>query len=122
MEKITWRTQRKYFQEFSIIYSKNSPSYAMNREVSCTRSMRKGVSSHTKDHLNHLCCTMKVNKHCNIYERRCPSQILYVILHSHQFKKLNLCKSFLNRVIGHLMSILISIFISGYHGKTTDFA
>ena len=30
--KITWRTQRKYFQEFSIIYSKNSPSYAMNRD------------------------------------------------------------------------------------------
>ena len=39
-----------------------------------------------------------------------------------QFKKLNLCKSFSNRVIGHLMSILSSIFISGYHGKTTDFA
>lgn len=27
-----------------------------------------------------------------------------------------------NRVIGHLMSILSSIFISGYHGKTTGFA
>lgn len=39
-----------------------------------------------------------------------------------RFKKLNLCKSFSNRVIGHLMSILSSIFISGYHGKTTDFA
>ena len=39
-----------------------------------------------------------------------------------QLKKLNLCKSFSNRVIGHLMSILISIFISGYHGKTTDFS
>ena len=26
------------------------------------------------------------------------------------------------RVINHLMSILVSIFISGYHGKTTDFA
>ena len=39
-----------------------------------------------------------------------------------QFKKLNLCKSYTNRVINHLMSILISIFISGYHGKTTDFA
>ena len=38
------------------------------------------------------------------------------------FKKLNLCKYFSNRVIGHFMSILISIFISGYHGKTTDFA
>ena len=39
-----------------------------------------------------------------------------------QFKKFNLCKSYSNRVINHLMSILISIFISGYHGKTTDFA
>ena len=38
-----------------------------------------------------------------------------------QFKKLNLCKSYSNRVINHLMSILISIFITGYHGKTTDF-
>lgn len=39
-----------------------------------------------------------------------------------QFKKLNLCKFYSNRVVNHLMSILISIFISGYHGKTTDFA
>ena len=39
-----------------------------------------------------------------------------------QLKKLNLCKFYSNRVINHLMSILISIFISGYHGKTTDFA
>ena len=39
-----------------------------------------------------------------------------------QFKKLNLCKFYSNRVINHLMSILISIFISGYHGKTTNFA
>ena len=39
-----------------------------------------------------------------------------------QFKKLNLCKFYSNRVMNHLMSILISIFISGYHGKTTDFA
>ena len=27
MEKITWRTQRKYFQEFNIIYSKKSLSF-----------------------------------------------------------------------------------------------
>ena len=27
MEKITWRTQRKYFQEFNIIYGKKSPSF-----------------------------------------------------------------------------------------------
>ena len=39
-----------------------------------------------------------------------------------QFKKLDLCKFYSNRVVNHLMSILISIFISGYHGKTTDFA
>ena len=39
-----------------------------------------------------------------------------------QLKKLNLCKFYSNRIIHHLMSILISIFISGYHGKTTDFA
>ena len=32
------------------------------------------------------------------------------------------CKSYSNRMINHLMSILISIFLSGYHGKTTDFA
>ena len=56
---------------------------------------------------------------CNIYERRCLSQILYIIPHSYnQFKKLNLCKFYSNRVMNHLMSILIS----GYHGKTTDFA
>ena len=63
---------------------------------------------------------------CNIYERRCLSQILYIIPHSsfiyNQFKKLNLCKFYSYRVINHLMSILISIFILGYHGKTTDFA
>ena len=39
-----------------------------------------------------------------------------------QLKKLNLCKSYSNRIINHFMSILVSIFISGYHGKTTDFA
>ena len=38
------------------------------------------------------------------------------------FKKLDLCKSYSNRMINHLMSILIIIFLSGYHGKTTDFA
>ena len=39
-----------------------------------------------------------------------------------QLKILNVCKFYSNRVINHLMSILISIFISGYPGKTTDFA
>ena len=39
-----------------------------------------------------------------------------------QFKNLSLCKFYSSRVINHLMSILISIFLSGYHGKTTDFA
>ena len=39
-----------------------------------------------------------------------------------QFKVLNLCRFYSDRIINHLMSILISIFISGYSGKTTDFA
>ena len=39
-----------------------------------------------------------------------------------QLKNLNLCKFYSDRVINHLLSILISIFIAGYHGKTTDFA
>ena len=39
-----------------------------------------------------------------------------------QLKKFNLCKFYSNRVINHFMSILLSIFVSGYHGKTTDFA
>ena len=34
----------------------------------------------------------------------------------------NLCKFYSNRVINHLMSILLSIFVSEYHGKITDFA
>ena len=37
-------------------------------------------------------------------------------------EKFNFCKFYSNRVVNHLMGILISIFISGYHGKTTDFA
>ena len=39
-----------------------------------------------------------------------------------QLKRLNLCNFYSRRVINHLMSILISIFISGYHGKTTGSA
>ena len=39
-----------------------------------------------------------------------------------QLKNLNLCKFYSDRVINHFLSILISIFIAGYHGKTTDFA
>ena len=62
---------------------------------------------------------------CNIHKKEGASR-KYYIHHSsfiyNQFKKFNLCKSYSNRVINHLMSILISIFISGYHGKTTDFA
>ena len=34
-----------------------------------------------------------------------------------QFKKLNLCNFYSNRVIHHFMSILISIFLLGYHEK-----
>ena len=29
MEKITWRTQRKYFQEFNIIYSNSAIAFEM---------------------------------------------------------------------------------------------
>ena len=69
---------------------------------------------------------MKVTKQTFATFTRKKVPLANTIHHSsfiyNQFKKLNLCKSFSNRVIGHLMSILISIFISGYHGKTTDFA
>ena len=78
-----------------------------------------------KDTLNRLCCIMKMTKQ-TLQHLRKKVPLTNTIYHStfiyNQFKKLNLCKSFSNRVIGHLMSILISIFISGYHGKTTDFA
>lgn len=61
----------------------------------------------------------------NIYERKKVS-LANTIHHSsflyNQFKKFNLCKYYSNHVIKHLKSILISIFISDYHGKTTDFA
>ena len=39
-----------------------------------------------------------------------------------QFKKLNLCKFYSNRVMNHFSSILANIFVSGYHDKTTNFA
>ena len=78
-----------------------------------------------KNTLNRLCCIMKVTKQ-TLQHLRKKVPLANTIHHStfiyNQFKKLNLCKSFSNRVIGHLMSILSSIFISGYHGKTTDFA
>lgn len=88
--------------------------------------MSKFVILHKKkDTLNRLCCIMNVTKQTLQHLRKKVS-LANTIHHStfiyNQFKKLNLCKSFSNRVIGHLMSILISIFISGYHGKTTDFA
>ena len=61
---------------------------------------------------------------CNIHEKEDASYKYYTsfIFYIQPVKKLNLCKFYSNRVINHLMSILISIFISGYHGKTTDFA
>ena len=78
-----------------------------------------------KDTLNRSCCIMKVTKQ-TLQHLRKKVPLANTIHHStflyNRFKKLNLCKSFSNRVIGHLMSILSSIFISGYHGKTTDFA
>ena len=88
--------------------------------------MSKFVILHKKkDTLNRLCCIMKVTKQ-TLQHLRKKVPLANTIHHStflyNQFKKLNLCKSFSNRVIGHLMSILSSIFISGYHGKTTDFA
>ena len=78
-----------------------------------------------KDTLNHSYCIMKVTKQTLQHLRKkvpLANTIHHSIFLYNQFKKLNLCKSFSNRVIGHLMSILSSIFISGYHGKTTDFA
>ncbi len=36
-------------------------------------------------------------------------------------KQLNLCRVFPQTVIKHVMAILIAVFSSGYHGKTTDF-
>ena len=69
---------------------------------------------------------MKVTKQTFATFTRKKVPLANTIHHSsfiyNQFKKFNLCKSYSNRVINHLMSILISIFISGYHGKTTDFA
>ena len=88
--------------------------------------MSKFVILHKKkDTLNLSCCIMKVTKQTLQHLRKkvpLANTIHHSIFLYNQFKKLNLCKSFSNRVIGHLMSILSSIFISGYHGKTTDFA
>ena len=88
--------------------------------------MSKFVILHKKkDTLNRLCCIMKVTKQTLQHLRKkvpLTNTIHYSTFIYNQLKKLNLCKSFSNRVIGHLMSILISIFISGYHGKTTDFS
>ena len=73
-----------------------------------------------------MCCIMKVTKQTFATFTRKKVPLANTIHHSsflyNQFKKLNLCKFYSNRVINHLMSILISIFISGYHGKITDFA
>ena len=69
---------------------------------------------------------MKVTKQTFATFTRKKVPLANTIHHSsfiyYQFKKLNLCKFYSNRVINDLMSILISIFISGYHGKTTNFA
>ena len=37
------------------------------------------------------------------------------------FKKLNLCRFFSQTTMKHIMTILISVFSLGYHGKTIDF-
>ena len=66
---------------------------------------------------------MKVTKQTfATFTKEGVSRKYYTSFFYNQFKKLNLCKSYSNRIINHLMSILISIFLSGYHGKTTDFA
>lgn len=72
-----------------------------------------------------LCCIMKVTKQTfATYTKEGVSRKYYTsfFIHIQPVKKINLCKFYSNWVISHLMSILISIFISGYHGKTTDFA
>ena len=77
-------------------------------------------------HLDSMCCIMKVTKQTFATFTRKKVPLANTIHHSsfiyNHLMKLNLCKFYSNRVINHLMSILISIFISGYHGKTTDFA
>ena len=88
--------------------------------------MSKFVILHKKkDTLNRLCCIMKVTKQ-TLQHLRKKVPLANTIHHStfiyNQLKKLNLYKFYSNRVINHLMSILISIFLLGYHGKTTDFA
>ena len=69
---------------------------------------------------------MKVTKQTFATSTRKKVPLANTIHHSsfiyNQLKRLNVCKFYSNRVVNHLMSILISIFISGYHGKTTDFA
>ena len=40
---------------------------------------------------------------------------------NNQLKQLNLCRIFPYTVVKHVLAILISVFSSGYHGKTKDF-
>ena len=89
--------------------------------------MSKFVILHKKkDTLVQKCCIMKVTKQTfAAFRKEGVSRKYYntsFFIHLQPVKKLNLCKSYSNRVINHFMSILVSIFISGYHGKTTDFA
>lgn len=69
---------------------------------------------------------MKVTKQTFATSTRKKVSLANTIHHSsfiyNRLKKFNFCKFYSNRVVNHLMGILISIFISGYHGKTTDFA
>ena len=71
-----------------------------------------------------LCCIMKVTKQTFATFTRKKVPLANTIHRSsfihNQLKKFNLCKFYSNQVINHLMSILISIFISGYHGKWDD--
>jgi hypothetical protein len=54
MEKITWRTQRKYFQEFNIIYSNSAIAFEMAwRRVSGSSSFFVGIGKRPKENVSH---------------------------------------------------------------------
>lgn len=61
---------------------------------------------------------------CDIHEKEGVSHKYYTsfFIHIQPVKKFKLMQILSDRVINHVMNILISIFILGYHGKTTDFA
>ncbi len=88
--------------------------------------MSKFVILHKRRHFDSVMLYNESDLNKHLQHLRKKVSLANTIHHSsfiyNYLKKLNLCKFYSNRVIKHLMSILISIFISGYHGKTTDFA